>query len=222
MRSFRLLFVASTVLALLATALVYRYVSNTETRVVQQLQPTKVLVATTDIAPGTTVNDLEDMTKEVVIPSKSFPQDALQRISDINAEHVTLTRILAGAFIFRDQLGLASRLVGGLVVPVGKVVLTLELSGPEHLGRLIRPGTAVAIYTTTNQGVSSLIAATAEVLAIGDETGPQAATSDKSPITFALDPTAAKRLLSAQQNGSIQLALLGAGVETAPTPKASN
>lgn len=216
MRSIRNLAVVSVVMSLLATLLVYRYVANTENRVVSQLQPTKVLVATEDISAGTKSTDLEDLTKEVVVPFRSFPSGALQSVSDVRAEYVTLSRILAGSYIFIDQLGDASRLVGGLVVPVGKVVLTVEMSGPEHLGRFVQPGVTVAIYKSAN-GTTSLIIPKTEVLAIADQLGTGVSTSDKASVTFALLPDDATKLLIARQTGAIQLALLGEGADGTST-----
>lgn len=213
MRSIRTVAIASILLSLLATLLVYRYIANTEYRVVSQLQPTKVLIATQDIQPGTASSDLEELTKEIVVPRRSFPVGALQRASEITSDKVTLVRVLAGSYIYKEQLGDASRLVGGLVVPIGKVILTLELTGPEHLGKFVQPGTTVAIYNTV-KGVSNLIVPEAEVLAIGDQTGPDVSTSEKASIAFSVDPAQAKQLLEAQQIGKIQLALTGPGANS--------
>lgn len=211
MRSLKKFILASVMLSFVATLMVFRYVSNTESRVVAGLQPTKVLIATQDIAAGTKALDLENFTQEVVVPQRSFPSGALQRVADARPESVLLSRVLSGSFIFRDQLGAATRLVGGLVVPIGKVVLTVELSGPERLGRFIQPGATVAVYSTKN-GASNIIVTSAEVLAISDDLTAGGTTTEKAPVTLALDPEAAKRLLSAQQTSSIRLALLGSNI----------
>lgn len=214
MRSLRILVTVSAITSVLVALLVFSYVKNTENRLLAELQPQKALVALSDIEPGTTPDQLPELTEEVVLPLRSFPKGAIAAASDLKSTDVVLGRILAGTILLRNQFGPSTRLVGGLVVPVGKVVLTLDLEEQQRLGQFVRPGAQVAVYSTTDKGVTVMIVPDASVLAIGAETGGAAMTYDSSMVTLALDPEGAKRLLSAARTSAIHLALLGEGVAT--------
>jgi len=217
MRSIRVLTIISVVFSLLVGVLVYSHVAGTESRLLDQLQPTKVLIATADIEPGTKRGDLVALTEEIVVPQRSFPRGAVARTTDLPADFVALTRIIAGSYIYKSTFGDASRLVGGLVIPNGKVVLSLDLNSQERIGRFIGPGATVAVYSTSREGSSQMIVSGASVLAIGDNTSSTVGANESTLVTLAVDPDSAKRILAANQNGIIQLALLGQGVDSAAT-----
>lgn len=217
MRSIRVLTVISLVFSLFVGVLVFAHVSGTENRLINDLEPTKVLIATGDIEPGTKRGDLLALTEEIVVPARSFPRGAIATTTEVPADYVALQRILAGSFVFRNAFGDASRLVGGLVVPTGKVVISIDLNAQERLGRFISPGATVAVYSTSREGSTQMIVADASVLAIGDSAGSAIEGTANALVTLALDSEGAKRVLTANQDGSIHLALLGqgaAGVET--------
>jgi Flp pilus assembly protein CpaB len=62
-----------------------------------------------------------------------------------------------------------------------------------------------------------MIVSGASVLAIGDNTSSTVGANESTLVTLAVDPDSAKRILAANQNGIIQLALLGQGVASAAT-----
>lgn len=217
MRSLRFLTLLSVIASVLVAVLVLGYVKNTENRLLAQLEPRTALVALVDIEAGTTPDQLPDLTEQVVLPTRSYPKGAFAAASDLKSNDVVLGRILAGTVLLRGQFGAPSRLVGGLVVPVGKVVLTLDLEEPQRLGQFVRPGATVAVYSTGDKGETTMILSSASVLAIGAETSDNAATYDSSMVTLAVDPDGAKKLLSAARTSSIQLALIGEGVPTPAT-----
>jgi pilus assembly protein CpaB len=217
MRTIRLLTILSMVFSVVVGVLVYTHIANTEQRLLSQLQPTKILIATADIDPGTQRGDLVALTREIYLPARSYPAGAIATTTDLPANYVALTQIVSGSFIFADSFGEPTRLVGGLVVPKGKVVLSIDLGGQERVGRFVRPGATVAVYSTDRDGQSAMIVTSAQVLAIGDDTSAQATSKESALVTLALAPDDAKRVLTANRAGSIQLALLGPGAVSAPT-----
>lgn len=224
----RLLIVLALSVSIMAAGLVYIHVDNTEQRILGQLQPTQVLVAVTDVEPGTTRAAMAAVTRTIYVPRQSFPEGAATTTSDLPANYVALTRIVAGSFVFKSQFGPASRLVGGLLVPEGKVVFTIDLAKPERVGNFVRPGARVAVYSVDSKGQAALVVSAASVLAIGDDQSPDSTSALSSLVTLAVLADEAKRLIAARQTGTIYFALLGQGLSSngndivsSPTPSSS-
>jgi pilus assembly protein CpaB len=208
-----LVIVVATLLALLASVGVYRYLSE-KGRVAEEarLQTVGIVMAVVDIPIGSTIN-----ANQIAItawPKAMYPKDSFAD-----------TKSVVGRGVRRDFLRgepiVASKLVptdkgGGLlsyIVPEGKRAFTIRVNEVVGVGGFIVPDTKVDVVLTTSppggsDRISKIVLENMQVLAAGQIVEQK----ENKPITvntvtLSVTPEEAEKLALASNDGVIQLVL---------------
>jgi pilus assembly protein CpaB len=146
--------VAAVVLAALAGVLVWKYVTNADTRAEKNKDLVIALVAKDKIARGTVFDQAvsDKLFREVKIPADSLPPDRIlpgtdQALLAIYKDKVAATDIFAGTPVVSDQFVQASQLVNTVAgaIPKGKEAITVSLDQTHAVGGFLTPGDKVNI-----------------------------------------------------------------------------
>lgn len=199
------LLIAALVVAALGTVLVFLYASNAREAAQEGQQLVKVIVATKDIAPGTTGQQAGEAGsfEEREIPQDTVVPGALSSVTPI-ADLVALAPIFTGQQIILNQWGSADQ-VSGLGLPEGKIALSLALGDPERVAGFVNPGSTVAIFATGGESVRLLLS-NILVLGVGASTVNSQPTGDTGNtenvstaiLTLALTQREAEQIIAAQ------------------------
>jgi pilus assembly protein CpaB len=124
-----LLLIAALVVAGLGTALVFIYVNDVQNGVEEGETPVKVLVATQDVAPGTTAADASaaGAFEEKVVSLSSRAEGATNDISAIS-DQVALAPIFSGQQIQVQMFG-STASTSALNVPDGQIAISVRCGG---------------------------------------------------------------------------------------------
>ncbi len=223
------LLIAALVVAALGTVLIFVYVKNADDRAQADAAPVDVLVATQDVAAGTSAADASNAgafeIKEV--PTSAAAEGALTDITIIS-DQVALAPIFPGQQILAQMFG-APGSVSGLNVPKDKLAISVQLGDPERVAGFVAPGSEVAIFATIArtgaEGQSTqVLLSEVEVIGVGatslstqtvtTDTGEQ--TTEEIPraiLTLAVVQKEAQKVINAQSAGSLYFGLLGDGAK---------
>jgi pilus assembly protein CpaB len=142
--------IVAVVLALVGGAAVLLYAAGADARATASREPVQVLVAAKRIPAGTTGQDIVDggYVERVVMPAASVPADAVGAI-DAGLEDLVVTADLQQRqLLLRGAFGEAAVRTGGLVVPDGKVAVTVQIGDAERVAGHVEAGAAVAVFDT--------------------------------------------------------------------------
>jgi pilus assembly protein CpaB len=144
--------VAAVVLAAIAGVLVWKYVTNADTRAEKDKHLVTALVAKQRIARGTVFNQVltDKLFDEKQIPEDSLPPNRIlpgtdQALLTIYKDRVAATDIFAGTPVVSDQFVQASQLVNTVAgaIPNGKQAITVSLDQTHAVGGFLTPGDKV-------------------------------------------------------------------------------
>lgn len=224
-----LLLIAALVVAALGTALIFVYVQNIEDDVYDDATLVQVLVATSDVATGTTAADASaDGAFELKeLPKSATATGALADIDSI-ADQVALTPVFEGQQILSQMFG-APGTTSTLSVPDGKLAISVQLGDPERVAGFVAPGSDVAIFATVTGGTdgasefTQVLLPEVQVIGVGTTTvTTQTTTTDegeqtteevpRTVLTLAVDQQQAQAIISAQSVGELYFGLRGEDV----------
>lgn len=232
----RILLIAAAMVAALGAVLVFVYVRGADDRAAQKYDTTEVLQATQLINRGESIEDALTNGKIVLQPVASdqlLPN--VQQTTEGLTGSVALVPIYPGEQIIPEKFGTAaaSSATSDLAIPDGELAISVNLTDPARVAGFVNPGSEVGVYlngldTATGQPFTRLLLARVSVLGVGSttpvtttttdgETG--AATTEQLPrtlLTLALTPEQAQRVLYAQTNGELAVALLTDATELKP------
>jgi pilus assembly protein CpaB len=150
--------VLAIVLAIGGTGLVLAYVKQANKRALAGQKAETVLVAKKLIPAGTPASTAQSdgLLQSEQLPAASVPADAVRSISGSVSSLVTSSAIQPGQLLLREALVPASlaQESGGIVVPSGKVAVTVNLCLPEAVANYIHAGSQVNIYDTSDPTTS--------------------------------------------------------------------
>ena len=198
-----LLLIAALVVAALGTVLVFLYAQNAQNAAQQEQQLVSVVVAKTQIAPGTSGSAASNAgafeTKQV--PNNTLVTGALSDIAPLN-DLVALTTIYPGQQIIAQQWGSAAQITG-LPLPSGKIAFSLQLGDPQRVAGFVVPGSTVAIFAVDGPNVRTLLkditvigVGSTALNAVPTASGQQQTSS--AILTLAVTQSQAERLIVAQ------------------------
>lgn len=205
--------VLAIVLALVATAAVYLYLQGVKERSTGVTEKTSLIVAKSDIPAG---SDLGDLVAEGAFTTISVPTDlvvpgAITDLAQLDAKE-TADAILAGEQI--PVARLEGTVPGGsLGIPKGFEAISIPIDANRVAGGDIRAGDRLTIYGTfgglASDGgpATTILVPAAEILKVAGTSG-LANGSGELTLTFALKGKDAAKLVYAQEQGSIWMALL--------------
>jgi pilus assembly protein CpaB len=220
-----LVLIGALLVAIIGTGLVFLYVQGAKARAVEDAGGTKVYVASTDIAAGTTV---EEASKGGLLSLVAVPADA-QLVGTFSES--TLTSV-AGQEIAKDLVQ-NQQLVAGDLGPLGASdplgvgsdnAVQLAVGDPQQVSGYVKAGSFVAVYVTFEAGVvdnekicTQLLIDKVQVLALGtaavgavDATGlPVASTNTNVTLRVPGTSDLGQRLIQAQADGKLYFVLAG-------------
>ena len=155
MRNWRIIStIAAVVLAAIAGVLVWKYVTDADTRAEKDKKLVTALVAKERIARGTVFDLLlaDKLFDEIKIPEDSLPPNRVLPGSDqallaIYKDRVAATDIFAGTPVVADQFVQASQLVNTFAgaIAKGKQAVTVSLDQTHAVGGFLTPGDKVNV-----------------------------------------------------------------------------
>ncbi len=192
MRNRLLLIVASLVVALLGTAVVFAYTAAQQAPKAQAAEPqTRVLVARALIPAGTTGQQAvkQNLVSLQKIPTRLVPTGALVDVVAVQ-DHEAVGDIQVGEVLLPSRF-VSTTVAGSIAIPDDKVAVSIEVADPQRVAGFVRPGLDVALFNTY------------EVKEPEQEAGPGAATPVVREATrlllprvsvIAVGPTAARTI----------------------------
>lgn len=207
------------VLGLLGIVAVLAYVHQANERAVNGLKAESVMVADSAIPAGTSLSEAqhEDLLGTEKVPVSSLSTPAVQSVTTANGHLVMSASVAKGQVLLQNMLGSASTVnkesASSIVVPPGKVAVTVNMCISEAVANYVTPGSDVAVFDTvvskaviqrtcdtehnalpfaqivTPSGASTLLVLPkVEVLAVGPNSAAQS-TSGGSSVTVTNDPS---------------------------------
>jgi pilus assembly protein CpaB len=143
---------AALVLAILGTLLVVVYVGRADARALDGVQTVKVLVAKEALAKGQSVKSAQDeglITTEV-LPRKTVPATALVKLDATDAALVFASDVTPGEILLRPRLVAKVEAPDKLVIPPGKLAVTVELADPARVSSFVEVGSEIAVFDSFN------------------------------------------------------------------------
>jgi pilus assembly protein CpaB len=146
--------IAAVVLAAIAGVLVWKYVTDADTRAEKDKDLVTALVAKQRIARGTVFNQVltDELFKTVKIPEDSLPPNRIlpgtdQALLALYKDRVAATDIFAGTPVVADQFVQASQLVNTFAgaIAKGKQAITVSLDQTHAVGGFLTPGDKVNV-----------------------------------------------------------------------------
>jgi pilus assembly protein CpaB len=146
--------IAAVVLAAIAGVLVWKYVTDADTRASKDQKLVTVLVAKDRIARGTT---FDTVVADKLFEEKKLPNDALppnyilpgtdQALLAIYKGKVTATDVYSGTPLVADQFVQSSQLVNTVAgaIPKGRQAITVSLDQTHAVGGFLTPGDKVNV-----------------------------------------------------------------------------
>lgn len=220
------------VLALTAVVMVRNYISQTEKKFVKEEKKAYVLVATTSIPAGTTID--ETMIKFDAVPEKYVQPKAISSQSLVVGKRA-IADIFPGEQIMSTKLTLAVKDTSlAMRTPQGRRAMTMTMPFLSAVGGKVRPGDYVDVIGTfpynqmiDGKTVTELVSVTLfqNILVLSVEGGappaergkPSAPTSDLA-LTLALTPKEIAILTYALDQGGKLRLVLRPPLETAIEP----
>lgn len=155
MRNWRIIStIAAVVLAAIAGVLVWKYVTDADTRAEKDKGLVTALVAKERIARGTVFNQVltDELFEEKKIPEDSLPPNRIlpgtdQALLALYKDKVAATDIFAGTPVVADQFVQSSQLVNTFAgaIAKGKQAITLSLDQTHAVGGFLTPGDKVNV-----------------------------------------------------------------------------
>lgn len=141
-------------LGVLGVVAVLAYVAKANQRAIAGMKAQSVLVAKSQIPSGTSAAQArrEGLLTPKQLPASSVPPDAVRVISADISKLVTSAPLQPGQLLLREMLVPKSQRTGALVIPPGKVAVTMEVCLAADVGGYVRPGNNVAVYDTWASG----------------------------------------------------------------------
>lgn len=219
-------------LSVLTGLSVFSYTSGVEQRVRKSYQTKPIYIATRQIPAGTNVSSAINTGSIEArdFPVVSAPSNALEFINQIDGNLVARYTIQPGQILLNDSFGTSGTQTGSLIMPDGKMAVTVQVQDAAKVANFVRPGSKIAIYALgqvgdTNEPLTQVLLSEVIVIAIGDQvlsTDTLSSSANSSLITVSVTPIQAKRLIHASRNFSLYFGLLGSNVQPDLTSPITN
>lgn len=146
-----LVIILALLLAVLGTTAVLFYVNQADARALEGQTPVDVLVAKQMIPAGTSARDAKSLLAMERMPAASVPSDALASITTDLEKRVTSSNIAPGQLLTRRLL-ISESAKNEVVLPAGKLAVSIGVDGGKHSSGVIEPGFKVAVFSTFTVG----------------------------------------------------------------------
>ncbi len=220
------------VVALVAIALVlgvaaafgsFQVQQQADQRALAKFDTVDVLVTKAAVPAQTSLADAVTggLVEKVKYPKQYLPLESLKSPNQITSSDVAPVNLPAGHLVLDGDFGVTVSQSRSLVIPVGMVAVSLDLTIADRTGGFIQPGKRVAVLTSTAGDASApkatrVLFSSLLILAVGTNTVnglslTAAADNTQNVVTLALNPADAVDLVAASHNSVVTLALLSSG-----------
>ena len=215
--------VVAVILGLLGAGLVFLYAKGADRRAVESQQPKIVYVVKQVLPAGTTLRDAQrgGLIEAADVATKAVPAGVLTTIGPDNSGLVAVSDIAPGQYAFEAAFGTQRVGQKAIVVPTGKIAISVSLEDPNRVGAFVTPGSKITIFDTykiqkvgvdeATKQFNELNIRSTSVLLRGIEVIGIGASSLTSPAP-ATDAKAGGNLASSQQPAQIQTYLVTVAV----------
>lgn len=140
------------VLAMVAAVAVLFYARTADRRALAGQEAVRVYVAAELVPAGTTAKQAEDegLIEKELIAAKAVPDGALTRIGERTGGLKATSDIVPGELVLSERFAEEVPSQGRLVVPEGKLAVTVELPDPAKVGQFVVVGSRISVFTTFN------------------------------------------------------------------------
>ena len=140
------------VLALLGTLLVVVYVGRADARAAEGIETVRVLVAKGPLVKGQTVEQAQaaHLITSELLPRKAVPPASLTDLRPADAELVFATDVTTGEILQRPRLVAAASVAEGLVIPKGKLAVSVRLEDPAKVAGFVQVGSEIVVFDSYN------------------------------------------------------------------------
>jgi pilus assembly protein CpaB len=142
---------AAVVLALVAGGAVLLYVRTADARALAGQEAVKTWIAAETVPAGTTLRTAIDdgLIRPELVALKGVPAGALQD-RDIDDDLRAVGEIVPGEIVLTERFDDEVAVEGRLVVPEGKLAVTVELTDPAKVGQFLTVGSSITVFDTFN------------------------------------------------------------------------
>ena len=245
MRTKVIILIVALLLGIVATYMAVSYVESARVELEAEDQPVEILIAQQDLPAGLSSEELEseEYLALVEVPRRYVADGAISSLAVIEGKLLTVPltkgeQVTAARFSLPSEAGLA------FAVPEDFVAVAIPNSADRGVAGLVRPGDSVVVYATfepaseLEDAITKMILPKVRVLAVGaslaaisspseeedEESGGSLVGSSArgdmdvpATVTLALSPADAEKLVFAQEQGRVWLALLGSGTTEVPS-----
>jgi pilus assembly protein CpaB len=144
--------VAALLLAAIGTTAVLFYARGADRRALAGQQAISAYVVRKDVPAGTTARKAIDdglIVKEL-IASKGVPEGALTSVDTAYEALVATSEMQPGELVLQSRFGTQASVDGRLLVPEGKMAISVAMDDPSHVGPFVTVGSHVAVFDTFN------------------------------------------------------------------------
>ena len=143
---------AALVLALLGTLLVVVYVGRADARALDGVQTVTVMVAKEPLKKGQTVKSAQDagLLVSETFPRKAVPATAIAKFQAADAALVFASDVTQGEILQRPRLVAKVEAPNRLVIPAGKMAVTVSLEDPARVSSFVTVGSNIAVFDSYN------------------------------------------------------------------------
>lgn len=212
----------SFIAVLLATAVglgVFSYSQNLAKTYEDDSVRAEAYFVTREIPEGTPLSNVlsQGFVEKKEVLKESLPTTAISGEVGGEVNSFSLKDISAGQILLNSDFGPLQVSTSGLLIPDGKVAISIRLGDVERVSPFLRPGNEVAIFVTgvSKKGkvtITKTIIPRAQIVGIGDSrfTGGQEyiASGDPSILTIAVSAADAGVLIQVSKTLPINLVLL--------------
>lgn len=142
--------VVAVILGLLGAGLVLLYARGADRRAIESQQPRTVYVVKQVVPAGTTLKDAQrgGLIDVAEVATKAVPAGVLTTIGPDNSGLVAVSDIAPGQYAFEAAFGTQRVGQKAIVVPTGKIAISVSLEDPNRVGAFVTPGSKITIYDT--------------------------------------------------------------------------
>jgi len=144
--------IAAVVLAAVGTVAVLAYARGADQRALEGQHAISAYVVRKDVPAGTTARKAVDdglIVKEL-IASKGVPEGALTSVDASYENLVATSDMQPGEMVLQSRFSTQAAVDGRLVVPDGKMAISVALDDASHVGPFLTVGSHIAIFDTFN------------------------------------------------------------------------
>ncbi len=174
------------VLAAVGTVALVSYVRSAEVRAQAGEELVEVYVVSRTVPAGTSAAELEDYVTVELVPAKVQPANSVQSLQRLEGRVAAVELVTGEQLVdtrFVEPADAATRQIG-VIVPPGKLEVTVELEQQRVIGGLLTPGDTVAVFASFEpfEVSTGVVEIDGEEVAIPDAVSNGASTSNTTQI----------------------------------------